>query len=56
MESYIWIVPLAPLVGSLINAFFGHILKERSGYVAVAAMVIAFIFSVRAFFVEKRKK
>jgi NADH-quinone oxidoreductase subunit L len=52
--SYLWLIPLFPLVGSFINAVFGWRF-ERSGkkslvhVIAVAAMALSFLVAVRAF-------
>ena len=52
--SYLWLIPLFPLVGSFFNAVFGLRL-ERSGkkpvvhVVAIGAMAAAFAVAVRAF-------
>jgi NADH-quinone oxidoreductase subunit L len=52
--SYLWLIPLFPLVGSLVNAVFGWRF-ERAGrkslvhVVGVGAMALAFAVAVRAF-------
>src|SRR5215212_5497877 len=52
--SYLWLIPLFPLIGTIFNAVFGLRL-ERSGkkpvihVVAIGAMAASFAVAVRAF-------
>ncbi|MFQ5638497.1 MAG: NADH-quinone oxidoreductase subunit L [bacterium] len=51
MTEYIWIVPLFPLLGFLINGLFGHRFNEKQiGAIASAAIGCAFIVSALVFF------
>ncbi len=49
MESFVWYIPLFPLLGAIINGVFGKLLKEKAGIVANLAMLGAFYFTVKAF-------
>lgn len=51
MHDFIWIIPLMPLLGAIINGLFGHILKGKAGFIASVAVLISFLLSVRAFFI-----
>ena len=47
MVSLAWLVPLFPLIGSIVNGFFGlRIGKQAVGYVACGATVLSFIVTV----------
>jgi len=51
MANYIWIVPVLPLLGFLINGLFGkNISKQLVGVVGAGTVFISFIISVIAFF------
>ena len=45
-----WLIPVFPLIAFLILLFFGKLLKEKSAYVGITALVLSFIFSVLALF------
>src|SRR3972149_2898983 len=45
MQKLIWLVPLAPLAGSLANALFGRVTRERAHWVALPAVGLSFIFA-----------
>lgn len=48
MLNFIWIIPLLPLVGFLLNVFY--IRRERdAGYVAAGAVGLSFLFTLMAF-------
>jgi len=49
MEHFIWLIPLLPLGGAVINGIFGRLLKEKSGWIANLTMFVSFILSLRAF-------
>lgn len=51
MHDFIWIIPLMPLLGAIINGLFGHILKGKAGFIASVAVLISFLYTVRAFFI-----
>ena len=47
MLDYVWLIPLFPLVGVLVNAFFGYRLGRRwSGVIATAAVTLSFAVAV----------
>ena len=51
MLDYVWLVPLFPLLGLLINASFGCKLKERLvGTIGSAAIGLSFFVSLLLFF------
>jgi len=50
MLDSVWLVPLCPLVGALLNGFFGRrYSRETIGQIAIAAVGIAFLISLMAF-------
>ncbi len=49
MQDFIWIIPLMPLLGAIINGIFGHVLKEKAGIIACTTVFISFLFSIKAF-------
>jgi len=53
MESFIWYIPLLPLLGAIINGVFGKLLKEKAGIVANLAILGSFYFTVKAFLYVK---
>jgi NADH-quinone oxidoreductase subunit L len=51
MIDYIWLVPLLPLLGFLINGLFGYRLKEKQvGILGAAAVGLSFLVSASIFF------
>src|SRR5229473_8547745 len=51
--GYLWLIPFFPLLGFAINAALGHLIQRRFGkkytsYIAVGAMVLAFVVAVVA--------
>ncbi len=51
MIDYVWLIPLFPLIGFLINGFFGSRFKESQiGAIASAAIGLSFIVSASVFF------
>jgi len=48
--SYIvWLIPLLPLLGTLVNALFGKAIGARAHWVAVPAVGLSFLFACLAF-------
>jgi NADH-quinone oxidoreductase subunit L len=45
---YLWLVPLLPLIGAVINLFFGKRLGKAAGWLAVVMMVLSFAVAVLA--------
>jgi len=51
MIDYVWLIPLLPLIGALINGIFGSKLpKSTVGFIGCVAMAAAFLISVSVFF------
>ncbi len=51
MIEYIWLVPLFPLIGFLINGLFGSRFKEKQiGVIASLAIGFSFLFSIIIFY------
>ena len=51
MIDYVWLIPLFPLIGFLINGLFGSRFKENHiGTIASAAIGLSFIVSITIFF------
>ena len=44
----LWLVPLLPLVGAVINLFFGKRLGKAAGWLAVVMMALSFAVAVLA--------
>ena len=38
MSRLVWLIPLFPLVGSLVNALFGRAIGHRAHWIAVPAL------------------
>ena len=53
MEGYIWLVPLLPLFGAIINGLFGSVIKEKAGLIASLTIFISFLLSIKAFFLVR---
>src|SRR5262245_47475107 len=50
MLDSVWLVPLCPLVGALLNGFFGQrYSRETVGQIGIAAVGIALLISLGAF-------
>ena len=45
---FLWLVPLLPLIGAVINLFFGKRLGRAAGWLAVVMMVLSFAVAVLA--------
>ena len=51
MIQYIWLVPLLPLLGVIINGLFGRqYIKEKAHWVAVSATGLSFLVALSIFF------
>ncbi len=53
MEGFIWLIPLLPLFGAIINGIFGSALKEKAGLIANLTIFISFLLSIKAFFLVR---
>ncbi|MFQ5829913.1 MAG: NADH-quinone oxidoreductase subunit L [Candidatus Methylomirabilia bacterium] len=49
MSTLAWLIPLFPLLGAAVNAFFGRAVGARAHWVAVPAVGLSFLFSGVAF-------
>ena len=49
MSTTLWLIPLFPLVGALLNIFFGNVIGRRAHWVAVPALAGSFIASCMLF-------
>lgn len=49
MQNYIWLIPIFPLAGVLINLFFGRALRKISDWIACLAVGASFIVALIAF-------
>jgi len=49
MGSFIWLIPVIPLMGAVINGIFGRWIKERAGIIANLTVFSSFVLSVIAF-------
>jgi NADH-quinone oxidoreductase subunit L len=43
MSRLVWLIPLFPLIGMLVNALFGRIIGHRAHWIAVPALFAAFV-------------
>ncbi|MBI4594755.1 MAG: NADH-quinone oxidoreductase subunit L [Candidatus Tectomicrobia bacterium] len=51
MLSLVWLVPIFPMLGVVVNAFFGHKLKKAHvGYVACSAVGVSLAIALSIFF------
>jgi len=49
MADYLWLIPVFPLMGFLINGFFGKRMpRSIVSIVACSAVVLSFVFSIKA--------
>ena len=48
--NLLWLIPTLPLIGAMVNAFFGRRLKNAAGVIASAAVGLAFVVSVLVLF------
>ncbi len=49
MGSFVWLIPVIPLLGALVNGVFGRWIKERAGLIANLTVFTSFILSLIAF-------
>jgi NADH-quinone oxidoreductase subunit L len=49
MGSFIWLIPVIPLVGAVINGIFGRWVKEKAGLIANLTVFCSFVLSIVAF-------
>ena len=49
MPTSLWLIPLFPLVGALVNIFFGRILGRHAHWVAVSALFGSFVAACMLF-------
>ena len=50
MEKFIWLIPALPLMGVLINLFFGRWIGKRAHWVACASVGLSFLVAVLTFY------
>lgn len=49
MGSFVWLIPVIPLMGAIVNGVFGRWIKERAGVIANLTVFTSFILSLLAF-------
>jgi len=49
MSRLVWLIPLFPLVGSVVNAFFGRTIGHQAHWIAVPALAASFLTSCAVF-------
>lgn len=49
MGSFVWLIPVIPLLGAVVNGIFGRWIKERAGVIANLTVFTSFILSLVAF-------
>ena len=49
MSRFVWLVPLFPLVGTLVNALFGRFIGHKAHWIAVPALFASFVTSCLVF-------
>jgi NADH-quinone oxidoreductase subunit L len=49
MSRLVWLIPLFPLVGTLINAVFGRFIGHKAHWIAVPALLASFVTSCMVF-------
>ncbi len=49
MSRLVWLIPLFPLVGTLINALFGRFIGHKAHWIAVPALLASFVTSCLVF-------
>ena len=49
MSRLVWLIPLFPLVGSVVNALFGRVIGHRAHWIAIPALGAAFLASCAVF-------
>src|SRR4030042_4286514 len=51
MFEYVWLIPMFPAIGFLINGFFGRCYSKKVvGWVACSALGLSFLTSILVFF------
>ncbi|MGH7315972.1 MAG: proton-conducting transporter membrane subunit, partial [Candidatus Rokuibacteriota bacterium] len=49
MSRLVWLIPLFPLLGTLVNALFGRVIGHRAHWIAVPALLASFVTSCLVF-------
>jgi NADH-quinone oxidoreductase subunit L len=49
MSTLVWLIPLFPLLGALVNALFGRRIGRQAHWIAVPALGLSFLASLAAF-------
>ncbi|HZP37751.1 MAG TPA: NADH-quinone oxidoreductase subunit L [Methylomirabilota bacterium] len=49
MSRLVWLIPLFPLVGTLVNAVFGRLIGHKAHWIAVPALLASFVTSCMVF-------
>jgi len=49
MSRLVWLIPLFPLIGTLVNALFGRIIGHKAHWIAVPALLASFVTSCFVF-------
>ena len=49
MSRLVWLIPLFPLLGTLINALFGRFIGHKAHWIAVPALLASFVTSCLVF-------
>jgi NADH-quinone oxidoreductase subunit L len=49
MSRLVWLIPLFPLLGTLINAVFGRLIGRKAHWIAVPALLASFVTSCMVF-------
>jgi NADH-quinone oxidoreductase subunit L len=49
MGSFVWLIPVIPLMGALINGIFSRWIKEKAGVIANLTVFSSFVLSIVAF-------
>jgi NADH-quinone oxidoreductase subunit L len=49
MSRLVWLIPLFPLVGTLVNAVFGRFIGHKAHWIAVPALLASFVTSCMVF-------
>ncbi|HUG36930.1 MAG TPA: hypothetical protein VML54_08280, partial [Candidatus Limnocylindrales bacterium] len=49
MSRLVWLIPLFPLAGTLVNALFGRVIGRHAHWIAVPALGLSFFASCAVF-------
>ncbi len=49
MSRLVWLIPLFPLLGTIVNALFGRLIGHRAHWIAVPALGASFLASCAVF-------